>query len=55
MRKSGVKVPGVPMADCHSSRANGYAKTRKNRAERQRAKRDPETQPLYGGYRGYLS
>lgn len=36
-------------------RARKFLKRLKNRTERRRARRDPECQPLYGKYRGYLT
>lgn len=48
-------VVGVPKADCWTSKLNGFFKTRKNRLERRRAKRNPQCLPAYGRYRGYLS
>jgi len=49
----------VEQADAHWKRHrsgyHAYLSRRKNRVERQEAKRDPECQPCYGRYRGYES
>lgn len=37
----------------HSSASVRYAKRQKNRAERRRARLDPEAPPGYGRYRGW--
>ena len=43
-------------ADGRSRRPNGYhqfLKHRKRRVERRKARKNPETQPTYGRYRGW--
>jgi len=50
------KVPAINKADGKQfsiRKSNAFLRKRKNRAERQAAKRDPETQPMYGKYKGW--
>lgn len=51
------KVPAVNKADGAvfnpKCRRQKFLRKRKNRAERRAAKQDPETQPMYGKYKGW--
>lgn len=42
-------------ADSWTSKNNQYAKQRKNRLERRRAKKHPDCHAQYGRYKGWLS
>jgi hypothetical protein len=52
-----MKVSKVIQADGKGQgiRCRKYWKQRKHRLERRRAKADPETQPAYTKYKGYLT
>jgi hypothetical protein len=45
----------IEQADGYTSQVNKWVRKRKNRAERRRAKKNPECMPGYGFYRGYVS
>lgn len=42
-------------ADGRCTSANSEPKKRKKRLERRKAKKDPEAQPTYGKYKGWVS
>jgi hypothetical protein len=53
-----LKKGMVEQADVHTLRPNSarqFTKLKKRRAERRKAKGDPEAQPTYGKYGGYMS
>lgn len=51
-----LRIPRVEQADVKESRiGKKWLKRAKKRAERRRAKCDPETLALYGKYRGWQS
>lgn len=48
-----VKVEQADGVNRHRNGYHTFLKRRKARAERRRARRDPEVIPAYGRYRGY--